>query len=67
MLSWREPLPGYTEGVHGINGWCLAVGHGLLRSMLTNENYPANLIQADFVVNGVIILAYECGKRHQSR
>lgn len=29
--AWREPIPGYTEGIHGINGWCLAAGRGVLR------------------------------------
>lgn len=28
---WRQPQPGYTEGIHGINGWSLATGRGILR------------------------------------
>lgn len=61
ITTWREPLPGYTEGMHGINGWCLAVGRGVLRSMYCQNKLPANIIQADLVVNGIILLAYERG------
>lgn len=31
MTAWKEPHLGYTEGLHGVNGWSLASGHGLLR------------------------------------
>lgn len=31
VTTWKEPLVGYTEGIHGINGWCLASGRGILR------------------------------------
>lgn len=27
----REPDVGYTEGIHGLNGWFLATGRGVLR------------------------------------
>lgn len=62
ITAWREPVPGYTEGMHGINGWCLAVGRGVLRSMYCQPNYPCNIVQADLVVNGIILLGYERGK-----
>lgn len=29
--AWKEPLPGYTEGKHGVNGWALATSRGVLR------------------------------------
>lgn len=31
ITTWKEPLAGYTEGIHGINGWALASGRGILR------------------------------------
>lgn len=66
-MAWKEPHIGYTEGIHGINGWCLASGRGVLRSMCCRESLPCNLVPSDIVVNGIIVLAYECGKRNQNR
>lgn len=66
-MAWKEPHIGYTEGIHSVNGWCLASGRGVLRSMCCRENYPCNLIPNDIVVNGIIVLAYECGKQNQNR
>lgn len=62
ITAWREPVSGYTEGLHGINGWCLAVGRGVLRTMYCQPNYPANVVPADLVVNGIILLGYERAK-----
>lgn len=64
ITTWKEPLPGYTEGIHGINGWCIAAGRGALRTMHCQKDYPCNVVQADVLVNGMIVLAYE---RHRSR
>lgn len=52
-------MPGYTEGNHGINGWGLAVGRGVLRTMICNGDYPCNSVQADVAVNALIVLAHE--------
>ncbi|XP_031626468.1 putative fatty acyl-CoA reductase CG5065 [Contarinia nasturtii] len=67
ISAWKEPLIGYTEGIHGINGWCLASGSGVLRSMLCQHNLPCNVMPADICANGIIVLAFECGKRQQKR
>ncbi|XP_055309701.1 putative fatty acyl-CoA reductase CG5065 [Sitodiplosis mosellana] len=67
ITSWKEPLSGYTEGIHGINGWALASGRGVLRSMLCQEEYPCNVMPADIIVNGIIVVAVECGKCHEKR
>lgn len=61
-MSWKEPLVGYTEGMHGINGWCLAVGRGVLRTMHIQHDYNCNVIQCDIVVNSLAVLAYERAK-----
>lgn len=57
-MSWKEPLEGYTEGVHGVNGWSLAVGRGVLRTMHCQHDFNSNVVQCDIVVNGLTVLAY---------
>lgn len=54
-------MKGYTEGLHGINGWSMAVGRGVLRTMICNGDYPCNAVQADIAVNALVVLAYERG------
>lgn len=67
VASWKEPVAGYTEGIHSINGWSLASGRGVLRSLVCRGDYPCYVVPADIVVNGVILVAYECHKQHQNR
>lgn len=62
IQAWKEPMKGFTEGMHGINGWCIAVGRGVLRTMHCQHDYPCNVIPADITVNGIVVLAYERGK-----
>lgn len=36
-------------------------------SMICQEDYPCHTMPADIVANGIIVLAYECGKRYEKR
>lgn len=36
-------------------------------SMMCNENYPCNIMPADIVANGIILLGYERGLRHEKK
>lgn len=56
----------YTEGLHGINGWTIAVSRGVLRSMYCQHHQPAHLVQCDVVVNGLAVLAYKRSKQRYS-
>lgn len=35
--------------------------------MMCREDYPCNVTPGDIVVNGIIILAYKCGRQHEER
>lgn len=35
--------------------------------MVCEEDYPCNVMPADIIANGIIVLGYECGKRHEQR
>lgn len=35
--------------------------------MLCVEDYPCNVMPADTIVNGIVILGYECGRQHEAR
>lgn len=61
-MSWKEPLTGYTEGFHGINGWCLACSAGVLRTLECQYDNPSLIVPCDIVTNGLIVLAYERSK-----
>lgn len=55
--GWKEPFPGYTEGLQSLNGLFVVSGRGVLRTALLNNNEPLNLIPVDIVVNALIISA----------
>jgi len=57
--SWREPLPGYVEGLNGPTGLLVAGARGVLRSMHCNPNYPAESVPVDISINCIIALAYK--------
>lgn len=54
---WKGPLPGYTEGLHSLNGLYVASGRGILRTMILRKDEPSNLVPVDIVVNALIISA----------
>lgn len=57
--AYKDPFCGWTEGLQSINGWAVAVGHGILRSMLAIDHCPLNLVPVDVVVNGMILIAHQ--------
>lgn len=50
-------MPGYTEGLHSLNGLYIASGRGVLRTMILRKDVPSNLVPVDIVVNALIISA----------
>ncbi|GAB1862035.1 Fatty acyl-CoA reductase [Camponotus japonicus] len=59
--SWKEPAPGWVDNMNGPTGLMIGAGKGVIRSMLCNANYLANIIPCDMAINATISLAWQVG------
>lgn len=55
---YKDPLPGYTDNLYGVNGVVTGAGLGVLRILHINNKLKANIVPADFVVNATVGLAW---------
>ncbi|KGL80400.1 Fatty acyl-CoA reductase 1 [Tinamus guttatus] len=49
--SWHEPFPGWIDSFNGTSGIFVAVGKGILRSVIANNEAVADMIPVDVVIN----------------
>ncbi|PSN49948.1 hypothetical protein C0J52_18202, partial [Blattella germanica] len=56
--TWREPIPGWVDNINGPTGLIAGVGKGLLRTMMCNRNFVADLIPVDVAINLMISVAW---------
>lgn len=61
--AWREPLRGWVDNLNGPTGLVVAVGKGVMRTMLYDGNAIADLIPVDTVINLMITAAWSTGTR----
>ncbi|XP_055599486.1 putative fatty acyl-CoA reductase CG5065 isoform X2 [Uranotaenia lowii] len=61
--AWEEPVQGWVDSLNGPVGIMVAGGKGVLRSMLCNPEYNAEVIPVDKAINGLIIIAYNIGQQ----
>ena len=59
--AWREPMPGWVEGLNGPTGLMIGGARGVIRSMHCNPDYPADVIPVDITINAIIACAWERG------
>lgn len=59
VASWKEPMPGFVEGVNGPTGLMIAAAKGVVRSMLGNPDNPCEAIPVDMNINCILALAYK--------
>lgn len=59
--SWKEPLPGWVDNLNGPTGILVAGAKGVIRTMLCNGDYHAEVIPVDMAINGLIIIGYKIG------
>lgn len=57
--AFREPLPGWVDSLNGPIGVLVASGKGVLRSMMCNEKYGAEVIPVDICINLIIAAAHK--------
>ncbi|CAD1476640.1 unnamed protein product [Heterotrigona itama] len=53
-----EPLPGWVDNLNGPVGLMVGAGKGVIRSMLCNGRYHAEVIPVDLAINALIAIAY---------
>jgi len=57
--AWREPLPGWIEGLAGTTGIIAGIGKGLLRSSFCKSHMIADLVPVDVAINLFIAVAWK--------
>ncbi|CAH0712962.1 unnamed protein product, partial [Brenthis ino] len=58
----REPVPGWIDNVYGPTGVVLGACLGLLHSLRCNPQTIAELVPGDYVINGIIAVAWKTAK-----
>ncbi|XP_062545047.1 putative fatty acyl-CoA reductase CG5065 isoform X2 [Armigeres subalbatus] len=58
----KEPVEGWVDNLNGPVGIMVAGGKGVMRSMLCNGEYNAEVIPVDLAINGLITIAYTLGQ-----
>lgn len=56
--SWREPFPGWIDNFNGPTALFVAMGKGILRTMLGSPDSTADIIPVDIPVNLMIVSAW---------
>ncbi|XP_055704509.1 putative fatty acyl-CoA reductase CG5065 isoform X2 [Phlebotomus papatasi] len=54
----EEPLPGWVDSLNGPIGLMVGGAKGVIRSMLCNGEYRAEVIPVDIAINGLITIAH---------
>lgn len=60
--AWKEPLPGWVEGLNGPSGMMIGAARGVVRSMHCNPDMPADVIPVDMAINAIICAAWDRGQ-----
>lgn len=53
------PLPGWVDSLNGPIGIMVGAGKGVIRSMVCNGSYMAEVIPVDFAINGIITAVWK--------
>lgn len=61
ILNSQEPLEGWVDSLNGPIGIMIAGGKGVLRTMMCEVGYTAEVIPVDMAINGIISIAYIMG------
>ncbi|KAM7298889.1 putative acyl-CoA reductase [Ixodes scapularis] len=64
--SWREPVPGWVEGLQGVNLLVASGGTGVVTTIVGNKSAVMDIIPVDVVVNALIVAACQAPKRERS-
>uniref|UniRef100_A0A182J1R6 Fatty acyl-CoA reductase n=1 Tax=Anopheles atroparvus TaxID=41427 RepID=A0A182J1R6_ANOAO len=57
-----DPIAGWTDNFYGFNGVITGAGTGVLRIFHIHDEYKANIVPADIVINGTLVAACHASK-----
>ncbi|XP_017110720.1 fatty acyl-CoA reductase wat [Drosophila elegans] len=60
---FKEPLPGWVDGLQGLGGMIYATAYGVLHLMLVNPKAKALVVPADYCVNVAIASVVQIAKK----
>lgn len=59
IATVKDPLPGWTDNIYGLNGVIVGVSAGLIRIMYLKSSNVADIIPADIVINTVLAAGHQ--------
>lgn len=59
IATFEDPIPGYCTNYFGLNGVLVACATGIVRIVYGNITNVANVVCADFVVNGTLAIVWD--------
>lgn len=59
LTTYKEPIPGFTNNLHGLNGIIVGAGSGFLRIMRGDSNKLSDIIPADYVINFILLAGWK--------
>ncbi|CAK1554852.1 unnamed protein product [Leptosia nina] len=63
--AWTEPVPGWVDNLNGPVGLMIGAGKGVIRSMLCDGSYFAQVIPVDTAINAIIAIGMIEGSRKE--
>uniref|UniRef100_A0A182TKJ4 Fatty acyl-CoA reductase n=1 Tax=Anopheles melas TaxID=34690 RepID=A0A182TKJ4_9DIPT len=60
--TYADPIVGWTDNFYGFNGVVSGAGTGVLRIFHIRDEYKADIIPADIVINGTLVAAHYAAK-----
>lgn len=58
IATERDPIPGWSDNIYGLNGVMIGFGMGLLRILYCDKDYVGDVIPVDFVANATLGIAW---------
>ncbi|XP_032668393.1 putative fatty acyl-CoA reductase CG5065 [Odontomachus brunneus] len=65
--AMAEPLPGWVDNLNGPTGIIVAASKGVLRTMLCNTQYQAEVIPVDIVINFLINISHKVATQQKPK
>lgn len=59
ISTYREPIKAWIDNIYGPTGLLIGTGMGVIRVILVNDKYKADIVPVDYVINGLIAASYK--------